>query len=94
MYFLLRDNRYRFLDKSVGISTLFEIENDSVVDGSSQIVETLRPLPVPGVDGLLIPSHTRGQVLKVLGSNTALVRWEVNGLSSKCCRIVRSVGFF
>ncbi|KAL5788807.1 hypothetical protein ACOSP7_005756 [Xanthoceras sorbifolium] len=67
---------YNFLDKSVGISTLFEITSDSLVDGISQIVETLQPLHVPGVDGLLIPSKTRGHVLKVLGGNTALVRWE------------------
>ncbi|KAK3195082.1 hypothetical protein Dsin_026392 [Dipteronia sinensis] len=67
---------YNFLDRSVGISTLFEITSDSVVDGISQIVETLHPLHVPGVDGLLIPSKTRGHVLKVLGGNTALVRWE------------------
>ncbi|KAI9181025.1 hypothetical protein LWI28_010510 [Acer negundo] len=67
---------YNFLDRSVGISTLFEITSDSVVDGISQIVETQHPLHVPGVDGLLIPSKTRGHVLKVLGGNTALVRWE------------------
>ena len=34
---------------------------------------------VPGVEGLFIPSKTRGHVLKVLGGNTALVRWEVIG---------------
>lgn len=69
---------YNFLDKSVGISTLFEITSESLVDGISQIVETRLPFHVPGVEGLLIPSKTRGQVLKVFGGNTALVRWEYN----------------
>ncbi|KAL4616065.1 hypothetical protein ACB092_07G172100 [Castanea dentata] len=67
---------YNFLDKSVGISSLFEISSDSLVDNVSQIVETHLPVHVPGVEGLLIPSKTRGHVLKMIGGNTALVRWE------------------
>lgn len=67
---------YNFLDKSVGISTLFEISSNSLVDSISQIVETQLPLHVPGVEGLFIPSKTRGHILKVNGGNTALVRWE------------------
>ncbi|KAK9287536.1 hypothetical protein L1049_015957 [Liquidambar formosana] len=67
---------YNFLDKSVGISTWFEISSDSLVDNISQIVETQQPLQVPGIEGLLIPSKTRGHVLKVYDGNTALVRWE------------------
>uniref|UniRef100_A0A2N9H720 Uncharacterized protein n=1 Tax=Fagus sylvatica TaxID=28930 RepID=A0A2N9H720_FAGSY len=67
---------YNFLDKSVGISSLFEINSDSLVDNISQIVETHLPVHVPGVEGLFIPSKTRGHVLKVIGGNTALVRWE------------------
>lgn len=66
------------MNKSVGISTLFEISRESLVD--NQIVETPVPLHVLGVEGLLIPSKTRGRVLKVFGENTALVRWEVRGL--------------
>ncbi|XP_031379573.1 uncharacterized protein LOC116194815 isoform X2 [Punica granatum] len=67
---------YNFLDKSVGISSLFEITDDSLLDGTSQIVETRLPLHVPGVESLQIPSKTRGHVLRVVGRNVALVRWE------------------
>ena len=69
---------YNFLDKSVGMSSLLEITSDSLVDNISQIIETRVPLHVPGVEGLIIPSQTRGHVLKVIDGNTALVRWEVN----------------
>ncbi|XP_055961923.1 uncharacterized protein LOC126683413 isoform X2 [Mercurialis annua] len=67
---------FNFLDKSVGISSLFEITSESLVDSALQIVETNLPLHVPGVEGLFVPSKTRGHVLKVIGGNTALVRWE------------------
>lgn len=70
-------NRYNFLDKSVGISSVFEISRDSLVDNISQIVETHLPVHIPGIEGLFIPSKTRGHVLKMIGGNTALVRWEV-----------------
>lgn len=67
---------YNFLDKSVGLSSLFETSRGSVVDNSSQIVETQQPLSVPGIEGFLIPSKTRGHVLKLIDGDTALVRWE------------------
>eukprot|EP00257_Ricinus_communis_P020943 XP_015580313.1 uncharacterized protein LOC8265348 isoform X1 [Ricinus communis] len=67
---------FNFLDKSVGISSLFEITSESLVDNISQIVETNLLLHVPGVEGLFIPNKTRGHVLKVIGGNTAIVRWE------------------
>nr|XP_024933206.2 uncharacterized protein LOC107427578 isoform X2 [Ziziphus jujuba var. spinosa] len=67
---------YNFLDKSVGISSLFEITSNSLVDDVSQIVETHVPFHIPGIEGLLIPSNTRGHILKIVGGNTALVRWE------------------
>ncbi|XP_062085681.1 uncharacterized protein LOC133791781 [Humulus lupulus] len=67
---------YNFLDKSVGISSLFEITDDSLVDATSQIVETRAPLHVPGIEGLLIPSSTHRHIMKLIGSNNALVRWE------------------
>ncbi|KAL5561138.1 hypothetical protein UlMin_030885 [Ulmus minor] len=67
---------YNFLDHSVGISSLFEITNESLVDDISQIVETRAPLNVPGIEGLLIPRNTRGHILRLVGTNTALVRWE------------------
>ncbi|XP_038902765.1 uncharacterized protein LOC120089385 isoform X2 [Benincasa hispida] len=67
---------FDFLDKSVGISSLFEINSSTSVDSIPEIVETQQPLLVPGMEGLLIPCKTRGHVLKVVGGNTVLVRWE------------------
>lgn len=71
-------NRYNFLDKSVGLSTLVELRGDLGIDNNSRIVETRLPLGVPGFEGLQIPRNTRGHVLKFVDDNTALVRWEVN----------------
>lgn len=65
-------NRYNFLNRSVGISSLFEINSDL------EVVEALQAVQVPGVEGFFIPAGTRGSVLRVVGENTALVRWEVN----------------
>ncbi|OMO92841.1 hypothetical protein COLO4_17260 [Corchorus olitorius] len=67
---------YNFLDKSTGISSLFDITTESVFDRISQIVETQHPVRIPGVDGFHIPSKTRGHILRFVGGNTALVRWE------------------
>lgn len=76
--FLYCINRYNFLDKSVGLSSLCEINGVSVVNSASSVVETQRPLCVPGLEGFLIPSKTRGHILKLIDGNTALVRWEVH----------------
>lgn len=65
------------MDKSVGISSLLEIDTDLLAGGASQIIETQLPLRVPTVESLLIPSKTRGRVLRMIDSKTALVRWEV-----------------
>ncbi|KAM7257446.1 hypothetical protein ACFE04_013187 [Oxalis oulophora] len=67
---------YNFLDKSVGISCLFEITSESLVDRRAQTVATHQPLSVPGVDGVFIPSGTRGRIIKIIKGNIALVRWE------------------
>ncbi|KAI4297724.1 hypothetical protein L6164_037599 [Bauhinia variegata] len=67
---------YNFLDKSVGVSSLFEISTDSLADDVSHVVEAQQPVQIPGIEGFIIPAGTRGRVLKVLGDNTALVRWE------------------
>lgn len=71
-------NRYNFLDKSVGFSSLFEMNRESLVDNESQIVETQQPLSVPGIEGVHIPSKIRGRVLRLIDGTSALVRWEVN----------------
>ncbi|XP_061362673.1 uncharacterized protein LOC133306382 isoform X2 [Gastrolobium bilobum] len=67
---------YNFLDRSVGISSLFEISSDLQADGVSGIVEARKAVRVPGIEGLFIPAGTHGRVLKVVGENTVLVRWE------------------
>ncbi|XP_068319401.1 uncharacterized protein [Pyrus communis] len=67
---------YNFLDKSAGISSLVQINNGSVGEDMSQIVETHLPLHVPGFEGLVIPSKTCGHVLRLVSGNAALVRWE------------------
>ncbi|KAL1554389.1 hypothetical protein AAHA92_14953 [Salvia divinorum] len=67
---------FNFLDKSTGLSTPFELMNGSVVDAVSKIIETHSPLHVAGVEGLIVPGKSRGQVLRMLDDNCALVRWE------------------
>ncbi|RDY02949.1 hypothetical protein CR513_13529, partial [Mucuna pruriens] len=42
----------------------------------SHIVEARQAVQVPGVEGFFIPAGTRGRVLRFVGENTALVRWE------------------
>ncbi|KAF7841429.1 nucleoporin NUP188-like protein [Senna tora] len=66
---------YNFLDKFVGVSTLFEISNDSLLDGS-HIVEARQPLYVHGIEVLFSLVGTRGHVLKAIRENTTLVRWK------------------
>ncbi|KAG8368145.1 hypothetical protein BUALT_Bualt15G0014600 [Buddleja alternifolia] len=67
---------FNFLDKSVGLSTPVEISSEPVVDAVSKIVESRFPLRVAGVEGLVIPSKSQGQVLRMIDKNRALVRWE------------------
>ncbi|KAL6545953.1 hypothetical protein OROGR_009827 [Orobanche gracilis] len=67
---------FNFLDKSVGLSTPLGLSGDTVVDAVLKTVETLSPLYVTGVEGLVIPSKSRGQVLRMIDEKCALVRWE------------------
>ncbi|KAL0334623.1 UNVERIFIED_CONTAM: hypothetical protein Sradi_4674200 [Sesamum radiatum] len=68
---------FNFLDKSVGLSTPLEISSDSAVDAVvPKIVETRYPLQVAGIGGLIIPSKSRGQVMRMIDKKYALVRWE------------------
>ncbi|XP_041997267.1 uncharacterized protein LOC121747315 isoform X2 [Salvia splendens] len=84
---------FNFLDKSTGLSTPFEIMNGSVVDALSKIVETHSPLHVAGVEGLIIPGKSRGQVLRMLDDNCALVRWEhtVSGVLVLLLRLAKEL---
>ncbi|CAA0807688.1 Protein of unknown function (DUF3414 [Striga hermonthica] len=67
---------FNFLDKSVGLSTPVGLRGDAVLDASSKIVETNSPLHVADAEGLVIPSKSKGQVLRMIDENCALVRWE------------------
>ncbi|KAL3621352.1 hypothetical protein CASFOL_036264 [Castilleja foliolosa] len=69
---------FNFLDKSVRLSTPLRLRGEPGVDAVSKIVETLSPVNVTGVEGLIIPSKSRGQVLRMIDDNCALVRWENN----------------
>ncbi|XP_010555238.1 PREDICTED: uncharacterized protein LOC104824773 isoform X2 [Tarenaya hassleriana] len=79
---------YNFLDKSVGISTLSDLSSCSLVDDVCQIVESSRPLHVPGLEGVIVPSKTHGRILKMVSENTGVVRWEY-ALSSVTVLILR-----
>lgn len=62
----------------MGVSSLLEISSDSFVDISHNIVVARQPVRIPGIEGLFIPAGTHGHILKAVGENTALVRWEVS----------------
>ncbi|KAL5706010.1 hypothetical protein ACHQM5_024227 [Ranunculus cassubicifolius] len=67
---------YNYLDRSIGISSLFEISGDIYEENCFQMIETPQPFHVPEVEDLLIPGRTQGRVLKVIDKNTALIQWE------------------
>ncbi|EPS65107.1 hypothetical protein M569_09666, partial [Genlisea aurea] len=67
---------YNFLDKSVGLSTPFKMSDGSILDEVANVVESRVCLPIPGVESLVIPSKTRGLVLRMIDKDFALVRWE------------------
>ncbi|XP_020260505.1 uncharacterized protein LOC109836876 isoform X2 [Asparagus officinalis] len=67
---------YNFLEKMSGITLLSEITDGSQVVDSCNIILAPNQLDIPSIEGLVIPKGTYGQILKVIGANTALVRWE------------------
>ncbi|KAI4376103.1 hypothetical protein MLD38_013896 [Melastoma candidum] len=83
---------YNFVD-FLGISSPFEIDDSSLVDEDSQTVETVSPLPVPGMEGLVIPANTRGHIVRTCSGKTALVRWEhtVSGVSLLLLRLTQEL---
>lgn len=70
-------NRFNFLDKSTRLSSPVDISSCSIVNDASQTVMVVQPLHLPGIEGLVIPSGTRGHLLKMIDRDFALVRWEV-----------------
>ncbi|CAN4119728.1 unnamed protein product [Withania somnifera] len=69
---------FNFLDKSTGLSSPVGIDSCSIVDDASQTVMVVQPLHPPGIEGLIIPGGTRGHLLKMIDTSTALVRWELS----------------
>ncbi|KAG0491610.1 hypothetical protein HPP92_005008 [Vanilla planifolia] len=67
---------YSFLDKMHGMTLLFEVPSGSCCTGVYEIVKAHYRIPVPGLDGVFIPLGARGQILKFVDDNIALVRWE------------------
>lgn len=71
-------NRFNYLDKMSGITTLIEFPSGYVGKNIFDTVETHHPIVIPGVEGLMIPSGTCGHILKVLTPNIGLIRWEAS----------------
>ncbi|XP_010313025.2 uncharacterized protein [Solanum lycopersicum] len=67
---------FNFLDKSTGLSSPVDISSCAIVNDASQTVMVVQPLHLPGIEGLVIPSGTRGHLLKMIDRDIALVRWE------------------
>ncbi|KAG9139871.1 hypothetical protein Leryth_015251 [Lithospermum erythrorhizon] len=67
---------FNFLEKSVGLSSLFDLNAGTMVDEDLLVLENCQNLAVPGAECLTIPMGTRGRVLKMVDRNIALVRWE------------------
>ncbi|XP_020681493.1 uncharacterized protein LOC110098887 [Dendrobium catenatum] len=67
---------YNFLEKMNGMASLFESPCGSPLMDVYDFVYAHQRIPVPGVEGLFISPGTRGQILKVIDVNIALVRWE------------------
>ncbi|KAK8966953.1 hypothetical protein KSP40_PGU001244 [Platanthera guangdongensis] len=67
---------YSFLHKMRGVTLLYEIPSGSPPMNVYATVEAHGRIPIPSVDGIYISPGTRGQILKVIGVNVALVHWE------------------
>ncbi|KAF3796399.1 Nucleoporin NUP188-like protein [Nymphaea thermarum] len=65
-----------YLDKIASITMNFEVSGNYIRE-DFQVLQAQQPIAVPGIDGLVIPTGTMGQVLKVGSDKVALVRWEL-----------------
>ncbi|KAL8137142.1 hypothetical protein V2J09_003143 [Rumex salicifolius] len=52
------------------------VNNDFLMDRVSQHAHTRSPLAIPGIEGLVIPSNTSGQIIRMVDKNTAIIRWQ------------------
>ncbi|XP_031493788.1 uncharacterized protein LOC116259924 isoform X2 [Nymphaea colorata] len=64
-----------YLDKIASITMNFEVSGNYIRE-DFQVLQAQQPIAVPGIEGLVIPTGTMGQVLKVGSDKVALVRWE------------------
>lgn len=67
---------YNYLEKMSGITLLSEIPCGFQMVNSNDIIESQNHIDIPTVEGIVIPSGTYGRILRIIGPNTALVRWE------------------
>ncbi|XP_073009852.1 uncharacterized protein [Typha latifolia] len=67
---------YDYLEKMSSITTLYEIPDDSVAVNIHHLIKIDYQMTIPGIEGHVIPNGTHGHVLKVIGENAVLVRWE------------------
>lgn len=61
-----------------GITLLHEIPGGSQVTDSYTTIVAPNEIDIPLVEGLVIPKGSRGQILKYVDANIAVVRWEVS----------------
>ncbi|XP_020587273.1 uncharacterized protein LOC110029360 isoform X2 [Phalaenopsis equestris] len=67
---------FNFLEKMNGMTGLYESPTESELMDVYDVVEAEQRIPISGVEGVFIPPGTRGQILKIVGVNIALARWE------------------
>ena len=70
--------RYNYLEKMRGITTLYQMPSGTgAAAGNKNVVRLSFPIAVPGVESIVIPSGTRGLILRSVDENLVLVHWEV-----------------
>lgn len=65
------------MDNLSGVTFSYVIPNALNGVNVYEIIETPHVLHIPGLDGVIIPRNTRGQVIKLIDEKTVIVRWQV-----------------
>lgn len=60
-----------------GITTLYQMPSGTGDARNKDVVRLSFPIAVPGVESMVIPSGTRGFILRAVDENLVLVHWEV-----------------
>jgi hypothetical protein len=69
--------RYNYLEKMRGITTFYQMPSGTGAARSKDMVRLSFSIAVPGVENIVIPSGTRGVILRSIDENLVLVHWEV-----------------